>query len=59
MKLNPATKVIILNSLISDEIEWDLFRTGIRGCCRGISNPTSLKLLSRLFNKGNYGFGER
>jgi DNA-binding NarL/FixJ family response regulator len=43
MKLNPETKVIILSPLISDEIEWGLFRTGIRGCCRRDIEPEQLK----------------
>ena len=34
MKLNPETKVIILSYPIADEIEWGLFRTGVRGCCQ-------------------------
>lgn len=34
MKLNPETKVIILSYPISDEAEWALFRTGVRGVCR-------------------------
>ena len=34
MRLNPETKVIILSYPISDEAEWALFRTGVRGVCR-------------------------
>ena len=52
MKLNPDTKVIILSSLISDEIEWDLFRTGIRGCCRGDIEPDQLKTVVETVQQG-------
>jgi DNA-binding NarL/FixJ family response regulator len=34
MKLNPETKIVILSGPITDETEWGLFRTGVRGCCR-------------------------
>jgi two-component system nitrate/nitrite response regulator NarL len=43
MKLNPETKVIILSSPISDEAEWALFRTGVRGVCRRDLEAEQLK----------------
>ena len=43
MKLNPETKVIILSYPIADEIEWALFRTGVRGCCQRDVKPEQLK----------------
>ena len=52
MKLNPDTKVIILSPLISDEIEWELFRTGIRGCCRGDIEPGQLKTVVETVQHG-------
>lgn len=52
MKLNPETKVIILTQLLSDEIEWDLFKTGIRGCCRDDIEPDQLKYVVEAVQKG-------
>ena len=52
MKLNPETKIIILTSLISDEIEWNLFRTGIRGCCRSDIEPEQLKIIVESVQRG-------
>ncbi len=52
MKLNPETKMIILTSLISDEIEWGLFRTGIRGCCRSDIEPGQLKTIVESVQRG-------
>ncbi len=52
MKLNPETKVIILTSLLSDEIEWSLFKTGIRGCCRNDIEPDQLKYVVEAVQKG-------
>ncbi|SEP41206.1 response regulator transcription factor [Nitrosovibrio sp. Nv6] len=43
MKLNPETKVVILTGAIGDEVEWALFRTGVRGCCRRDIEPEQLK----------------
>jgi DNA-binding NarL/FixJ family response regulator len=52
MKLNPETRVIILSRLISDEIEWALFRTGIRGCCRSDTEPDQLKNIVECVQRG-------
>ena len=52
MKLNPETKVIILTQLLSDEIEWGLFKTGIRGCCRDDIEPDQLKYVVEAVQKG-------
>lgn len=42
-RLNPETKIVILSNPLSDEAEWALFRTGIRGCCRRDMEPDQLK----------------
>jgi two-component system NarL family response regulator len=52
MKLNPEAKMIILTSLISDEIEWSLFKTGIRGCCRSDVEPDQLKIIVESVQRG-------
>ncbi len=52
MKLNPETKVIILSAFLSDEIEWGLFRTGIRGCCRSNIEAGQLKIIVESVRQG-------
>lgn len=52
MKLNPETKVIVMSHAISDEIEWGLFRTGIRGCCRDDIEPEQLKSVVEAVQQG-------
>lgn len=42
-RLNPETKIVILSDPLSDEAEWALFRTGIRGCCRRDIESEQLK----------------
>ena len=34
MRLSLETKFIILSHVVTDEIEWELFRIGVRGFCK-------------------------
>lgn len=52
MKLNPDTKVVILSGAITDEIEWGLFRTGVRGCCQRDMEPEQLKNVIMAVQRG-------
>jgi DNA-binding NarL/FixJ family response regulator len=52
MKLNPDTRVIILSGTLSDEIEWSLFRTGVRGCCRMDIEPEQLQNVVQAVQQG-------
>lgn len=52
MKLNPETRVIILSGTLSDEIEWSLFRTGVRGCCRVDIEPGQLQNVVQAVQQG-------
>jgi DNA-binding NarL/FixJ family response regulator len=52
MKLNPDTRVIILSGTLSDEIEWSLFRTGVRGCCRVDIEPEQLQNVVQAVQQG-------
>jgi two-component system NarL family response regulator len=52
MKLNPDTKVVILSGPITDEIEWGLFRTGVRGCCQRNMEPEQLKNVITAVQRG-------
>ncbi len=38
-----ATKVIVIGSDISEELEWKLLKAGVRGCCRNDADPKFLK----------------
>lgn len=33
-RLSTETKIIILSGAISEDVEWELFKIGVRGCCR-------------------------
>jgi DNA-binding NarL/FixJ family response regulator len=52
MNLNPETRVIILSGMLSDEIEWSLFRTGVRGCCRVDIEPGQLQNVVQAVQQG-------
>lgn len=52
MKLNPETRVIILSGPLSDEMEWSLFRTGVRGCCRRDVEPEQLRSVVAAVQQG-------
>ncbi|HVW64217.1 MAG TPA: response regulator transcription factor [Nitrosospira sp.] len=52
MKLNPETRVIILSGALSDEIEWSLFRTGVRGCCKSDIESEQLQNVVQAVQQG-------
>lgn len=37
------TKTIVLGGAISDEMEWELLKAGVRGYCRSDSDPNSIR----------------
>jgi len=41
-KLSPETKIVILTHALSDETEWELFKAGVRGCCKKDIEPKQL-----------------
>lgn len=41
-KVSPETKIVILSSVLSDETEWELFKAGVRGCCKKDIEPKQL-----------------
>lgn len=51
-KLHPATKIIVLTGVISDETELALFKTGVRGCCRSDIDPQVLKRIILAVQQG-------
>lgn len=42
-KASPATKIVALTGVVSDDIELALFKAGVRGCCRSDIDPQLLK----------------
>ena len=52
MNLNPEAKVVILGGPFSDETEWALFRTGVRGCCRRETEREQLKSVIMAVQQG-------
>lgn len=41
-KLSPDTRIVILSRALSDETEWELFKAGVRGCCKKDLEPRQL-----------------
>ena len=52
MRLSSDTKFIILSRIVTDEIEWELFRIGVRGCCRGDLESEQLKAVVEAVQRG-------
>ena len=42
-KSSPATKIIAVTGIVSDEMELAMFKAGVRGCCRSDIDPQLLK----------------
>lgn len=42
-RLFPETRIIISGNSLSDDVEWELFKIGVRGCCRSDIDPQFLK----------------
>ena len=42
-KANPATKIVVLTGVVSDETELALFKAGVQGCCGSDVDPQLLK----------------
>lgn len=51
-KLCTETKVVILTSIISESVEWELLQAGVRGCCRDDVKP---KVLNQVVNAVQQG----
>jgi len=42
-KASPATKIIVLTPIVSDDMELALFKAGVHGCCRSDVEPQAIK----------------
>jgi len=51
-RLCTETKVIVLNGDISEDLEWDLYMAGVRGCCRIDIQPNILKQAAKAVQQG-------
>lgn len=46
------TRTIIIGGDISEEMEWELLKAGVRGCCRSGSNPKFLRQVVEAVQQG-------
>jgi DNA-binding NarL/FixJ family response regulator len=51
-KLCTETRIIILSGLISEAMEWELLKAGVRGCCRNDIKPSLLNQVVNAVNQG-------
>jgi DNA-binding NarL/FixJ family response regulator len=51
-RLSSDTKIIILSGAISEDMEWELFKIGVRGCCRNDIEPDLLNQVVTAVNQG-------
>jgi two-component system NarL family response regulator len=51
-KLSPATKIIAVTGIVSDEMELAVFKAGVRGCCRSDIDPQLLKRIVAAVESG-------
>lgn len=51
-KLSPETKIVIFSRALSDETEWELFKAGVRGCCKKDIEPKQLDSVIVAIQKG-------
>ena len=51
-KLSPETKIVILSRALSDKTEWELFKAGVRGCCKKDIDPKQLVTVIAAIQQG-------
>ena len=51
-KLCTETKIIILGGDLSEDMEWELLKAGVRGCCRNDIKPAFLKQVVMAVRQG-------
>ena len=52
LKLSPETRIVILSKAISEDAEWQLFKAGVRGCCRKDIEHKQLKNVIAAIRQG-------
>ena len=51
-KLCAQTKVIVLSGVISEDMEWELLKAGVQGCCRTDIEPKFLNQVVKAVQQG-------
>jgi DNA-binding NarL/FixJ family response regulator len=51
-KLCMETRAVVLSGAISEDVEWNLFKAGARGCCRNDIEPELLYQVVMAVNQG-------
>ncbi len=51
-KICAETKTIVLSGAISEDVEWNLFKSGARGCCKCDIDPDHLNQVVKAVNEG-------
>jgi two-component system NarL family response regulator len=51
-RTSAQTNIIVIGNNISEETEWRLLKSGIRGCCRSDTNPELLKQIVMTVHDG-------
>ena len=51
-KLDLETKIIVFSRALSDETEWELFKAGVRGCCKKDIEPKQLEYVIAAIQQG-------
>ncbi len=52
LQLCTDVKVVVFSPQLQDEIEWELFKTGIRGCCRDNIKPEQINVAIKAIHHG-------
>lgn len=50
--LNMETKIAVFSPELSDETEWKLFKSGVRGCCRNDLPPEQIRHAIKAIQQG-------
>jgi two-component system NarL family response regulator len=51
-RLSAETSIIILSGEIPEDVEWELFKIGVRGCCRNDIKPDQLNYVVVVVQQG-------
>lgn len=51
-KLNTKTKIVVFSPELSDEMEWQLFKSGIKGCCRDDIQSEQVRYAIKAIQRG-------
>lgn len=52
IRMSPGTRIIVMGGSLSCEIEYGLFKAGVRGCCRNDIDPQQLKRVVAAVQQG-------